>query len=445
MAEQRPACGDWNPRRIADTEFSRHRLWDTGNPGGLHTVDLANAVLAVVFVVAICLPGVQMLWPVLPDYEPFENRMLAEPPTLPSTRESLLAFPSDVQNYFDDHFGFRNALIRWNNLVRVDWLRSTDGTQQTVAKDDAPQFATVNRRKEPEPPSTGRPFDQAKAVRGKAGWWFADGPLARDYYRGKLFTDEELADWVGEFNRRGSQFAEHGVRYVVVACPLPHSIYPEFLPHQYQPLAEYVRLDQLAAAVDGLADVSLIDLRPALREAKDQLRCHHRTDSHWNDYGAYAGYRAIMEHLGAWFENARPWHFSKFEVRRQDSKGGGIARRLGLADRLREDVITMVPLQPRLAQPPFPRYEGTQQWKTGVVYDTKHATTHPDTSLPRAVVLHDSFAWALMPFLSEHFSHAQYHFFLTGCDVETVLKEKPDVVLQVFVELLLMRPLQTES
>ncbi len=409
-----------------------------GDSGVTHGLERADAVLAAVFVVSIFLPGVQMLWPVLPEYESFENRTLAQRPAFPSTRESAMAFPSKVENYFDDHFGFRNTLIRWNNLVRVEWLRSTSNIAKTEAEDDAPQITAHGRRRRREPASD-RPsgfvkFGGGKAValRGKEDWIFLDGPELRAYYRGELFTDDELAQWIGEFRRRGSQFAERGVRYVVVVCPSAHSIYPEFLPHQFRPLATFVRLDQLVNAFDGLDDVSLIDLRPAMREAKEQLRCYHRTDSHWNDFGAYVAYVEIMEHLCERLENVKPWDFSKFEVSGRDTPAGDLARSLGLADRRREDAIKLIPLEPRSAEPPFPAVE--RLGMPGPLFGRRQVTTHPNVELPRAVVVHDSFAFMMMPFLSEHFSYVKYVFYATDCIVAECHEDAPDVVIQLFSE-----------
>jgi len=78
-----------------------------------------------------------------------------------------------------------------------------------------------------------------------------------------------------------------------------HSIYPEHLPGSLRPVSEKRRLDQLLDYMGARSDVRLIDVRPALLEAKKEKRVYHWTDSHWNDLGAYHAYRAVMERLEA--------------------------------------------------------------------------------------------------------------------------------------------------
>jgi hypothetical protein len=64
--------------------------------------------------------------------------------------------------------------------------------------------------------------------------------------------------------------------------------------------------------------------------------------------------------------------------------------------------------------------------------DARVVTIHPNRALPRLVMFRDSFASALIPFLSEHFSRAvylwQYNF-----DPAVVESEHPDVVIEEWV------------
>jgi alginate O-acetyltransferase complex protein AlgJ len=65
------------------------------------------------------------------------------------------------------------------------------------------------------------------------------------------------------------------------------------------------------------------------------------------------------------------------------------------------------------------------------MYD-RVVTEHPDKRLPRAVVFRDSFASALIPFLSEHFSRAVY-LWQNDFDPDVIEQEHPDVVIQEIV------------
>jgi hypothetical protein len=56
----------------------------------------------------------------------------------------------------------------------------------------------------------------------------------------------------------------------------------------------------------------------------------------------------------------------------------------------------------------------------------------PDQSQPRVVIFRDSFASALIPFLSEHFSRAVY-LWQNNVDPQVIEDERPDVVIHELV------------
>ena len=66
----------------------------------------------------------------------------------------------------------------------------------------------------------------------------------------------------------------------------------------------------------------------------------------------------------------------------------------------------------------------------------EQSTRHSDR--PRAVVLHDSFLLAMEPFLTEAFSYVSYRWDRTNFPYRKIEREQPDVVIQLFVERLLM-------
>lgn len=90
---------------------------------------------------------------------------------------------------------------------------------------------------------------------------------------------------------------DSGARFLAVIAPNKHSIYPEMLPEDAVPAPRTVT-DDLAEAA-AARDVPLLDLRGALRSAKDDVQAYMFTDTHWTRAGAAASYDAIMARLGA--------------------------------------------------------------------------------------------------------------------------------------------------
>jgi hypothetical protein len=284
-----------------------------------------------------------------------------------------------------------------------------------------------------------RDFD--RPTLGKEDWLFIGSEAARAYHSGSLFSPGELDEWCGEFVRRQRWLAEHGIGYLVVLCPDKATIYPQFLPQSFGTPAQFTRADQLIDLMRQHPQVDVLDLRDVLRAARTTRQCFHKTDSHWNDFGAYVGYCKIIETLNKGFPVIQAWPLSDFHLTTSECQGGDLAELMGLAGLLREATFNLLPVRGRAAAPPFEIQRGIWKWSGGKMSDEVRTTDHPDGMLPRAVIFHDSMGFALNPFLAEHFSRAFFRFTALGFEPEAVERERPDIVIQLFVE----RRLATEK
>jgi len=404
----------------------------------------ANQVLVIAFVGGLYLPVAQMLLGLFPEHKPFENRRLAAAPAQPSGWESLKEFPTEFEQYFDDHFGFRNTFLRWNNLVRVRWLGAAMVTSDTIAT-KAPTgggaaIATVRRNSAP----ANRPGFQSRLLvaRGDNGWLYSGGALVKQYYDSRSFTPDQLAGWRTVFEQRQQWLQARGIRYLLVFCPVKASIYPQHMrtppPHADEPSG----LDKMLEELVSNSSIDFVDLRAAVLVPQVELRTYHRTDTHWNEYGAYLGYREIISALQQWFEVADAWPLTAFDIDHRDVAGGDLARMMGLSEDLREESIDLVPLNARQAAPPVPPWSGLVRYRAQMAVGSfPWDSRHPDESLPSAVVCHDSFGFNLIPFLAEHFSEVVFYhspsFTFTSSAIE---ERRPQVVIDITVDRRLANP-----
>jgi hypothetical protein len=107
--------------------------------------------------------------------------------------------------------------------------------------------------------------------------------------------------------------------------------------------------------------------------------------------------------------------------------GGDLAGMLGLKDRFREEY------------PDFKPVHRERATRVPVAYPAKFsrftdAYENRDGSLPRGVVIHDSFFNFLKPFLAEHFSRLACFQGYSRFDFSVIEREKPDVVFFEMVE-----------
>ena len=354
---------------------------------------LCALALVAAFVTALAAPGVVMLVGLDREVPAGENRDLAPRPASPATVADLRAFPAAAARYFEDHFGLRARLVRWQALLRLRLLGSSPSPDVIVGKD---------------------------------GWLFYAGDGAsEDMASAVPFTHAELETWRATLEHTQDWMEAHGVAYVFVLAPDKHAIYPEQLPPSIHRVGAETRSDALVNYLREHSTVPVLDLRAPLMAAKGRERIYHRTDTHWNDRGAFAASQAIWHvltpRLGAPVSGR-----GAFDARAVTVPGLDLAGMLGVAGAVTESDLRLVPRVPLLARIVEPSRPDAR------LMDARLVTEHPDRTLPRAVVFRDSFGSALVPFLSEHFSRAVY-LWQYNVDPAVVLAERPQVVIQEWV------------
>ena len=184
--------------------------------------------------------------------------------------------------------------------------------------------------------------------------------------------------------------------------------------------------------------LAFIDLRPALRAAKARDRVYYQTDSHWNFNGATVGYEAIMR------EVLRALPPDRLPPMRRPCSG----RRTCRAS------ITTAATSPTCWGFPAGSARTTSRrsrrcWATTTSRCAKRVD-HGETpgleiyecgrpGLPRAVVYRDSMAISLIPLLAENFSRVVF-VSSRRLDPALIEREKPDIVIEEFVERSLNAP-----
>lgn len=356
-----------------------------------------DRIVAVLFALALAVPLLALALTWSRTMTVFEKRPMAPWPGF----ELTTAFPPAFERAFADRFGGRDVLIRVHHATLLEYLGVS-------------ALATV--------------------LPGHDGWYYwlgEDGLSLARHYRGvepfpKAYVDATAAELI----RRRDWLAARGIAYVVAIVPEKFTIYPEHLPAWVGPSAQPTPYDRVVAALEG-SGVVLLDLRPALREAKARVRVYYQTDSHWNYLGAMVGYDAIMravqralppERLPGIVPPQRPPYTAG-----ADFYSGDLTGMLGLPGRIRED--DFAPLGKILAD------------TTSRCAKRSDAAAQPDVEiylcdrpgLPRAVVYRDSMAIPLIPMLAENFSRAV---FITGraFDLALIEREAPDVVIEEMVE-----------
>jgi alginate O-acetyltransferase complex protein AlgJ len=322
-----------------------------------------------------------------------ERRELSQFPSRPDSWKSVSTYPDALGRWFDDHFGFRNLLVRWYAESRLFVL----GVSPSNA-----------------------------VMKGRDGWLFyaEDGALD-DYTNQKPLTPLEVKLWREAIARARDWLRNRHVGYVFVLAPDKHVIYPEKVTSALRQLGPTSRMDQVYAALDGTG-VATVDLRPGLLAAKRAERLYFLTDTHWNDRGAFIAYQQIVDAVRQQVPAMPPaWRREDFLPIEAEVEGRDLARLVGLTG-LPEVDLQLQPKRQRRARIVEPMGAEPRAQVGRLV------TEIDDSRLPRAVIFRDSFTAGLVPFLSEHFSRAVY-LWQNDFDPDEVLVERPDIVIQEIV------------
>ena len=306
-----------------------------------------------------------------------------------------LRFPGAYEEYHSDNFGLRDKFLRADNYLK--WF--------VLGASPTPLL-----------------------IRGDDDWVYYEADRASANWRGAIpFTRKELVGWRRVLESRRNWLRERGIEYLVVLAPDKARVYPEHLPAALE-LGES-RADQLLRYLQQDSDVEVLPLLEAIRAEKEfdgeEDHVYRRLGTHWTDRGARAGCEAIARRLAQRWPSVEPWTRGQYELRDAEiDLTDDWAGRLYLDAELERREFALVPAGRK------------RQARVAELLDKQGRsarTVSRDKTLPRGLVLHDSFGTQIRPFLSECFSEATFLWEYVF-DPERIEADRPDVVVQLIVE-----------
>lgn len=354
-----------------------------------------NLIVIIIFLVSITAPLIAMVFRLDQSTVVQENRERAKFPSINFKKNTLKKFPHDFYAYFRDNFGLRDTFVRLNFWVRRVLLKESEFNDVLFGKND---------------------------------WLFYLGEHEMDDVRGITHYDEQtLQKWADSLELKRKWLAVQGIRYIFVIAPSKGTVYGEYLPYSFRKLRDNTGLDEFIDYMKSHSGVEIVDLRPALLAAKKNERLYDKTDTHWNEYGAFIAYREISGAMSQWFPARSPDTLADYVIERKLEKGGDLAMLAGGAELLKEEQISLVPLRTRRAH----RVETDRTDKKII------SMRQDDNGLPRALVFRDSFFDAVIPFISEQFQYVRYyrHHWDESTPISEVIRScRPDIVMEEFAE-----------
>ena len=313
---------------------------------------------------------------------------------------SIREYTIQFENYFNDQLQGQNKFTHLNNKLRYS-LFSELSTSKLV------HF-------------------------GEDGWLFDISGTSKIVYENKNpYTINELKQITSLLQNRNNWLKKLGIKYYVVFPLMPHHFYNEYIGKKLFKYNTETQLHQVIKYLKANSDINIIDINTSMEMAKKTSNkdLYYKIDTHWNYYGAYIAYKAIIKNIQKDFVNLKnPIPDDEINWNMLYNEEGDLARLVSLDHTL-------------LRKDYFPSNININNAKkninnntTGFVMSGPILTYESYDSLaPKMLMFRDSYANNLIPYLSWQFSRHTY-VWSTLFYPKIILSEKPDIVITEMME-----------
>lgn len=206
-----------------------------------------------------------------------ENKELKEWPQWREDENFNLSFLSDMGDYFQDHFAFRQELVTANALLygKIFGASTTD-----------------------------------QVIIGTNNWMYYTGTL-NDYLGRSIMSERKTFNAVHNLKLMQDYAEERGSQFILAIAPNKNSVYDQNMPYYYVKSEEESNYQKLKEGLEH-AGIHFVDLLSAFRQEEEIL--YLARDSHWTNRGAVLAYNQMMQETSMDYET---YETVPYEVRKE--------------------------------------------------------------------------------------------------------------------------------
>ena len=213
-----------------------------------------------------------------------ENRVLASFPSLKSEEgEFNVNYLSQLGDYFNDHFAFRNVIVSLDSFIQSKLF--------SVSSVDS-------------------------VIDGTDGWLYYKDTL-NNYKGQKLLSERGINNVVHNIMMMKDYVEASGAQFLLTIAPNKNTLYGENMPYYLKSKVSDERDADKIGAILKEKDVNYADLFTLFRNEEEIL--YFKRDSHWNTMGAHLVYNEIMEKLGLEYDD-----YSDCEILKEENYLGDL-------------------------------------------------------------------------------------------------------------------------
>ena len=224
-----------------------------------------NTIMLLAFILILCLPII-FFNKASNKVSVTENRYLASFPKIFNEygEIEIVGLRSGIESWLNDNIGFRDQFVKLHTKISFDYFNMSPSEKVEIGKD---------------------------------GWYFYTRDNNIDIARGSYPLSEDLLINIARKQEKISEyFKNKGIEYVLILPPSKVSIYFDKLNSGAFDFRE-TPVDILANYLKENTSIKVISVKDSIINAKQSEQVFYKTDTHWNEVGAYVAYKTIIEEL----------------------------------------------------------------------------------------------------------------------------------------------------
>lgn len=309
------------------------------------------------FFTACAVPSAGMLFTDIENTS--EKRQLAAMPSLKDENGSFnKEFGIEFEEYLSDHFAFRSSMVTAYDKLSDILTKTSPQNNVIIGSDDFLYYA----------------------------------PTVNDYVNYSAVSETGAKHMARTLSMINDYAKKCNAELIFTSAPNKNSVYPEYMPSRYIQTESDDTLTMLEKYL-ACTDVKYCNLRSYLQEkaVSDDNLLYHKWDTHWNNYGALQAYDYLLDSM-----ELSHYDYSDIKYSKEKVWSGDLYTILyPESDKKDDNYIYDYEFQYNY----IGRFRGL---------DDLSIKTQNENGNNSLLMFRDSFAIALIPFLSEIFSSATY-------------------------------------
>lgn len=357
---------------------------------------ISNLIMIIAFFLVLIFPPVyfEKVKGTIPQ-DTSENRKLAEKPEFDLS--SIISYSDDYESYYNDNLPFRGIIRTLWTKFNFYILNESTTTQVLVGKNEGSKESTWLFYQENH---DGNPIKEVQGVYD--------------------FTAEEVFQIEDAIDKNMEKLAKRNIEVYYTFIPNKATLYKEKLPDNITIFDQDTRVDRLIKYLEDKNTKNIINLKNYLLEAKKNGQVYHKQDTHWNEFGAFVGYKVISQTIAKDSEINY-----NFEVQFPEEKLSDLdlIQMSGIKDILKD-------VEPKVIYQEDVEFKGMVLQTENEIAITECETAPVDKTI---MIVGDSFRKAMIPYFAKNFKKV---IFLHRCDYGPYMLDAyaPDIIVCQFLE-----------